>query len=201
MPLFREAPALAVGSMSLDRFTAALALDAHVARPLLLSGKEFGQRNSGNRDGFDPSTCLAHWCERARPTCKPPAPKLPRCGTKSLQTEAATVRAGAEPVRGSEAWIVWLRWKPSLSIASTEGNQGRVSPVMAAGACDQLLDVADVVALIQARAEPPKRRGPYRTAARRVPRGARARETLPGDQCSCVVHEISLGRALGADRV
>lgn len=38
----------------------------------------------------------------------------------------------------------------------------RASPAMAAGVSDRLWDMADVVALIDARAEPPKPRGPYK---------------------------------------
>jgi len=39
-------------------------------------------------------------------------------------------------------------------------------PATAAGVSDRLLDMADIVALIEARAEPPKPHGPYKTKAR-----------------------------------
>jgi hypothetical protein len=38
----------------------------------------------------------------------------------------------------------------------------RMSPAMAAGVSDRLWDMADVVALIDAREVAPKKRGPYR---------------------------------------
>ena len=114
--------------------------------------------------------------------------------------DRGATRAGAELVRASEARIMDRPAALDTIVAHRghRGYQGKVSPVMAAVVSSE---VADMVALIEARAEPPKPHGPYKTKARWVPRGAPARETLPGDQCSCVFHEISLGRALGADRV
>jgi IS1 family transposase len=45
----------------------------------------------------------------------------------------------------------------------------RVTPAMAAGICDRLMSMDDIVALVEARDAPPKKRGPYKP---RRPRGA-----------------------------
>jgi hypothetical protein len=44
----------------------------------------------------------------------------------------------------------------------------RVSPAMAAGVSDKLWSLDDVVALIEAREQPPKKRGPYKKRQPRV---------------------------------